>query len=60
MKTIAEIHDQDLLYATLLKAVFPLSEEFQCSLSGEIYITNTLDNYINWLIKKNEGSLPQI
>ena len=28
-KTFADVHDQNILHATLLKAVFPLSEEFQ-------------------------------
>ena len=33
---IAKVHDQNLLHATLLKAVFPLPEEFQCNISAEI------------------------
>ena len=32
-----EVHDQNLLHATLLKAVFALSEEFQRGLFVEIY-----------------------
>ena len=28
-KTFAEVHEQYLLHATLLKAAFPLSEKFQ-------------------------------
>ena len=32
---IAKVHDQNLLYTTLLKAVFPLPEEFQCNISAE-------------------------
>ena len=35
---IAKVHDQNLLHATLLKAVFPLPEEFQCNISAEIKI----------------------
>ena len=35
---IAKVHDQNLLHATLLKAVFLLSEEFQCNISVEIKI----------------------
>ena len=35
---IAKVHDQNLLHATLLKAVFPLPEEFQCNISAEIEI----------------------
>ena len=37
MKTFTELHDQNLLQATLLKAVFPFSEEFQRGLFAEIY-----------------------
>ena len=37
-KDIAKVHDQNLLHATLLKAVFPLPEEFQCNISAEIKI----------------------
>ena len=33
---IAEVHDQNLLHAALLKAVFPLPEAFQCNISAEI------------------------
>ena len=33
---IAKVHDQNLTYATLLKAVFPLPQEFQCIISAEI------------------------
>ena len=35
---IAKVHDQNLLHATLLKAIFPLPEEFQCNISAEIKI----------------------
>ena len=34
-KDIAKVQDQNHLYATLLKAVFPLSEEFQNNASAE-------------------------
>ena len=34
-KAIAKGQDQNLLQATLLKAVFPLSEEFQSNISAE-------------------------
>ena len=34
-KGIAKVQDQNLLYETLLKAVFPLSEEFQSNTSVE-------------------------
>ena len=34
-KTIAKVQDQNLLHATLLKAGFPLSEEFQSNTSAE-------------------------
>ena len=34
-KGIAKVQDQNLLYETLLKAVFPLSEEFQSNTSAE-------------------------
>ena len=34
-KDIAKVQDQNLLHATLLKAVLPLSEEFQSSTSAE-------------------------
>ena len=37
MKTITEVHDENLLHATLLKVVLPFSEEFQCGLFAEIY-----------------------
>ena len=33
-----KVHDQNLLHATLLKAVLPLPEEFQCNSSAEINI----------------------
>ena len=36
-KTFAEVHDQNLHHATLLKAVLAFSEEFQCGLFAEIY-----------------------
>ena len=36
MRTFAEVHDQNLHHATLLNAVFPFSEEFQCGLFAEI------------------------
>ena len=35
---IAKIHDQNLLHATLLNAVFPLPEKFQCNISAETKI----------------------
>ena len=35
---IAKVHDQNFLHTTLLKAVFPLPEEFQCNISAEIKI----------------------
>ena len=35
---ISKVHGQNLLYAMLLKAVFPLPEEFQCNISAEIKI----------------------
>ena len=35
---IAKVQDQNLLHTTLLKAVFPLPEEFQCNISAEIKI----------------------
>ena len=34
-KDIAKVQDQNLLHATLLKAVLPLSEEFQSNTSAE-------------------------
>ena len=37
-KDIAKVHDQNLVHATLLKASFPLSKEFQCNISAEIKI----------------------
>ena len=37
MKTFAKVHDQNLLQATLLKAVFLLPEEFQWDFFAEIY-----------------------
>ena len=37
-EAIAKVHDQNFLYATLLKAVFTLPEEFQCNISAEIKI----------------------
>ena len=33
---IAKVHDQNLLHAMLLQAVFPLPEEFQFNISDEI------------------------
>ena len=50
-KTFAEVHDQNLHHATLSKAVFPFSEEFQCGLLLKS-IMNTVGNYFNYLIKK--------
>ena len=44
-KTFDEVRDQNLLHATLLKAVFLLSEEFQCSLSAEIYYEYSWQRY---------------
>ena len=35
---IAKVHDQILLHATILQAVFQLPEEFQCNISAEIRI----------------------
>ena len=35
---IAKVHDQNFLRATLLKAVFPLPEEFHCNIFAEIKI----------------------
>ena len=35
LKSKTKVQDQNLLYATLLKAVFPLSEEFQSNTSAE-------------------------
>ena len=35
---IAKAHIQNLLHTTLLKAVFPLPEEFQCNISAEIKV----------------------
>ena len=35
---IAKVHNQNLLHATLSKAVFPLPEEFLCNISAEIKI----------------------
>ena len=35
---IAKVHDQNFLQTTLLKAVVPLPEEFQCNISAEIKI----------------------
>ena len=32
-----EVHDQNLHDATLLKAVLPFSEDFQCGIFAEIY-----------------------
>ena len=37
MKTFAEVYDQNPHHATLLKAIFIFSEEFQCGLFAEIY-----------------------
>ena len=37
-KDIAKIHDQNLFHPTLLKAVFPLPEEFQCNISAKTKI----------------------
>ena len=34
-KDIAKVQDQNLLHTTLLKGVFPLSEEFQSNISAE-------------------------
>ena len=36
-KAFAEVHDQNLHHETLLKAVFPFSEEFQCGLFVESF-----------------------
>ena len=35
---IAQVHDQNLQHAMLLKAVFPLPKEFQCNISAETKI----------------------
>ena len=35
---IAKVHDQNHLHPTLLKAVFPFPEEFQCNICVEIKI----------------------
>ena len=35
---MAKVRDQNLLHVTLLKAAFPLFEEFQCNISAEIKI----------------------
>ena len=35
---MAKVRDQNLLHVTLLKAVFPLPEKFQCNISAEIKI----------------------
>ena len=35
IKDVAKIQGHNLLHATLLKAVFPLSEEFQSNISAE-------------------------
>ena len=37
VKKRRQVHDQNVLNATLLKAVFPLPEEFQGGLFAEIY-----------------------
>ena len=37
LEDIAEVHDQNLFHAKLLKAAFLLSQESQCTLSAEIY-----------------------
>ena len=37
VKKRRQVHDQNVLNATLLKAVFPLPEEFQRGLFAEIY-----------------------
>ena len=58
MKTFVEVHDQNLLHATLLKAVFALSEEFQRVFLLKS-IANTADNNFNFLIK-NDGSILQL
>ena len=59
MKIFTEIHDQNLLHATLLKAVFPFSEEFQYGLSAEIYYEHSWQ-LLQLLDKKNGGSIPQL
>ena len=38
LKRESKVHDQNLLHPTLLKAVFPLSEECQCNIFAEIKI----------------------
>ena len=53
---IAKVHDQHLLHATLLKAVFPLSEEFQRNLSVEFYHEYSWQSY-QLLDKKFGGSV---
>ena len=55
----AEVHDQNLLHATLLKVVLLLSEEFHCSISAEIYYEYNWQPY--QLFDKNiDNSIPQI
>ena len=48
---------RNLHQATLLKAVFPFSEEFQCGLFAEIYC----EYYFNCqLLDKKNGGIPQL
>ena len=60
MKTFAEVHDQNFHHATLLKAVFPLSEEFECGLFSEIYYEYNWQLFQLFDKKKYGGHLPQL
>ena len=55
----AEVHDQNLLHATLLKVVLLSSEEFHCSISAEIYYEYNWQPY-QLFDKNNDNSIPQI
>ena len=47
------------MHATLLKAVFPFSEEFQCGLFAEIYYEYSWQLF-QLLDEKNGHSIPQL
>ena len=56
---IVEVNDQNLLHATLLKAVFSLPEEFQCNISTQKYHKYIWQTY-QLLEKKFEGGVPEL
>ena len=58
MKAFAEVHDQNLHQATLLKAVFPFSDEFQCGFFAKIYYEYSWQLF--QLLDKENGGIPQL